>query len=104
MAAIDTTALETAYMAVIDDVLTAGSINYELAKIALANFLAALVAYNGGVADNVSSWSMAGKTFSFRDMQSLRHPSFYQQELDSLIGQNTSNSGGYTVSIGNFNA
>ncbi len=97
--AIDTTALELAYTTLIDDNLEAGSVPYELAKIALANFLAALHVQNGALADNVQSWTVANKTFTYREMKSLRDPSTYQQELDGWLGTSLSNSGGYYVSM-----
>lgn len=89
---IDTTSLEAAYNEKIDGVFTDGSIQYLEAKIILANYLAALSAENGLIGDNIQSWSMAGKTFTKRDLSNMRPSSYYRRELTELLGMDQAGS------------
>ena len=79
--------LEQAYMSKIDGAFAAESIAYLEAKILLANYLAAVTAESGLIGDNIQSWTMAGKTFTKRDMMSMRPANFYRQQLVQVLGE-----------------
>ena len=85
--AIDTSTLETLYLAKIAEKYgVTPSIEGEQAKILLANYLAALTAESGMAGDNIQSWTMAGKTFTTRELNGLRPANRYLEELNTLLG------------------